>query len=67
MKHDIVANSHATLLVEARLTHTTSYVPKCPLLTTVKLSNFFSTQSKGLFPICIGNTVVFLFLVIVVI
>jgi hypothetical protein len=62
----LVANFQVTLPVEARLVHITSYVPKCPILTTMKLSNFFSTQSQGLFPIYIRYTVVFLCLVMVV-
>jgi hypothetical protein len=36
-----------TLPVEARLAHITSYVPKCPILTTMKLSSFFSTVSRS--------------------
>jgi hypothetical protein len=66
MKYDLVAKLQATLPVEARLAHMTSYVPKCPLLTTMELSNFFSKQSQGLFPICVGYKAVFLFLVIMV-
>jgi len=62
----LVANFQVTLPVEARLAHMTSYVPKCPLLTTIKLCNFFSTQFQHLFPIYTRYTAVFLCLVMVV-
>lgn len=62
----LVANFQVTFPVEARFARMTNYVPKCTLVTTMKLSNFFSTQSQGLFPIYIGYTAVFMCLVMVV-
>lgn len=62
----LVANFQVTLPVVARLAHITSYVPKCPILTTMKLINFFSTQSQGMFPIYTGYTAMSLCLVMVV-
>ena len=61
----LVANFQVTFLVETRLAHMTNYVSKCTLVTTMKLSNLFNTQSQGLFPIYIGYTAVFMCLVMV--